>query len=137
MSITTNKQIVQRFHTELWAGNWTVIDELWSADAQGGIGNPQEMKEFVSWVRSITPDLSFRVEELIGEGDKVVMRWQMSGTNIGSDIAPDGQPMPPTGEPFTYTGITINQIADGKIISDVFENSWMTMLSEMGRLKPA
>lgn len=79
------------------------------------------------------PDCKLTIAEMIGEGDKVVMRWQMSGTNLGPDQAPDGTPMPPTGKPFTYTGITINQVANGKIVADVYENSWTTMLIQMGR----
>lgn len=133
MSVEENKRIVQRFHTELWAGNADVIDELLSAEFQSGMGDPQEIKATVSWVRSVVPDCKLTIEEIIAEGDKVVIRWKMSGTNLGPDQAPDGTPMPPTGKSFTYTGITINQLANGKIISDVYENSWTTMLIQMGR----
>lgn len=133
MSIEENKKIVRRFHTELWAGNVAVVDELLSAEFQSGMGQPQAIKATVSWVRSVVPDCTLTIAEMIAEGDKVVMRWQMSGTNQGPDQAPDGTPMPPTGKPFTYTGITINQVANGKIVADVYENSWTTMLIQMGR----
>ena len=133
MSVEENKKIVRRFHSELWAGNVAVVDELLSAEFQSGMGRPQEIKAAVSWVRSVVPDCKLSVDEMIAEGDKVVMRWQMSGTNLGPDQAPDGTPMPPTGQPFTYTGITINQVANGKIVADVYENSWTTMLIQMGR----
>lgn len=133
MSVAENKRIVQRFHTELWAGNIAVVDELLSAEFQSGMGQPQAIKDTIAWVRSVVPDCKLTVEEMIAEGDKVVMRWQMSGTNLGPDHAPDGTPMPPTGKPFTYTGITINQVVNGKIVADVYENSWTTMLIKMGQ----
>lgn len=133
MSVEENKRIVRRFHTELWAGNRAVVDELLSAEFQSGMGRPEAIKSTVSWVLSVVPDCKLSVEEMIAEGDKVVMRWQMSGTNLGSDHAPDGTPMPPTGKPFAYTGITINQVANGKIVSDIYENSWTNMLIQMGR----
>ncbi len=133
MSIEENKKIVQRFHTELWAGNVAIVDELLSAELESGMGRPQEIKATASWVRSVVPDCKLTIEELLAEGDKVVMRWKMSGTNRGPDQAPDGTPMPPTGKAFTYTGITINQVTNGKIVSDVYENSWTTMLIKMGR----
>ncbi len=133
MSVEENKRIVRRFHTELWAGNAAVIDELLSAEFHSGMGRPQEIKATMSWVRSVVPDCKLSIEEMIAEGDKVVMRWKMSGTNLGPDQAPNGAPLPPTGKPFTYTGITINQVMNGKIVSDVYENGWTTMLIQMGR----
>jgi hypothetical protein len=30
------------------------------------------------------------------------------------------------------TGITINQVANGQIVSDVYENSWANSMIEMG-----
>jgi len=101
------------------------------------MGSLAKIKATVSGALSMVPDLKFSIEEMIAEGDKVVMRWKMSGTNTGPDKAPDGMPMPPTDQPFTYTGITINQVAQGMIISDVFENGWMNMLIQMGRITTA
>jgi predicted ester cyclase len=111
-----------------------VIDELLPAEFNTGIGRPQEIKSAISWWLSVVPDSRLSIEELIAEGDKVVMRWTVSGTNQGPDRAPDGAPMPPTGKSFTYTGITINQVMNGKIVADVYENGWANMLIQMGRI---
>ncbi len=134
MSIEENKQIVRRYHTELWAGNMAVADQLLAPDSTSGMGTPEQIKAAVSSSLAVIPDLKFQIEEMIAEGDKVVMRWQMRGTNTGPDTAADGRLMPPTGQPFTFTGITINQVQDGKIIADVFENGWMNMLLQTGRI---
>lgn len=48
MSVEENKRIVQRFHTELWAGNVAVVDELLSAEFQSGMGQPQEIKATIA-----------------------------------------------------------------------------------------
>ncbi len=78
MSIEANKKIVQRFHTELWAGNLAVVDELLSLEIKSGMGSREEIKAAASWSRSVVPDLKFSIEELIAEGDKVVLRWKMT-----------------------------------------------------------
>ena len=110
MSIEANKEIVRRFHTELWSGNLAIVDELLSPHATSAMGDDDTIKATVAGARSIVADLTFRIEELIAEGDKVVMRWQIRGVNTGPAQLPDGTPLPPTGQPFTYTGITINGV---------------------------
>lgn len=131
MSVEQNKAIVRRFHTELWAGNVAVVDELLAPDFQGGMGKAEEIKASAMGARVVIDNIKLEILDLIGEGDKVVMRWRLSGVNNGPSPSPEGWPMPPTGKSFAYTGITINEVHNGKIISDVFENSWYAMLQEM------
>jgi len=130
MTVEANKHIVRRFHTELWAGHLAVVDELLAPDAHSRLGTPQEIKEFVAKVRSRFPDLQYQIEELIAENDKVVVRWRSSGTYQGPQPASDGNPMPPVGKLFTMTGITINQVTNGQIVSDDFQNNWTDRLIE-------
>ena len=99
-------------------------------DVHSGLGTPHEIKAFVAQVRSSFPDLQFQIEELIAENDKVVVRWRSIGTYQGPQPASDGNPMPPVGKLFTMTGITINQVTNGQIVSDVYENSWTDRLIE-------
>jgi hypothetical protein len=80
MAIEANKEIVRRFHTELWAGNLAVVDELLPPNLPSAMGTPEGIKETVAGTRSVYPDLHFQIEELIAEHDKVVMRWRISGT---------------------------------------------------------
>lgn len=136
MSTEANKAIVRRYHHGLWSGDFTVIDELLPSGYNSGMGQPEEIKASVVGALAIVPDLKLVIHELIGEGDKVVTRWTMSGTNQGPARLPDGTPLPPPGQPYSYTGITINQVVDGKIVSDVFENSWHEMLLRMGVTLP-
>jgi len=61
--------------------------------------------------RTAFPDLQFRVEDMVAEGEKVVSRLTMRGTHQG-----DFQGIPPTGKQMTVTGITIERIVDGKAV---------------------
>lgn len=134
MSVEENKKIIQRFHTELWSGNLAVVDELLAPEYNSKIGHPEEIKAGITWWLSCVPDCKLTIMDLIAEGDKVVMRWEIRGTNTSPNKAPNGVPMPPTGQPFVYTGITINQLLNGKIVTDIYENGWTDMLIKMGRI---
>jgi len=66
------------------------------------------------------PDLHLQIEDLIAEGDKVVMRATVTGTHRGEYMS-----LPPTGKPITYNEIFIWRLAGGQItemwgVVDVF-----------------
>jgi len=56
------------------------------------------------------PDLHLTIEDLIAEGDKVVMRASVTGTHRGEYMG-----VPPTGKSITYNEIFIWRFADGRI----------------------
>jgi steroid delta-isomerase-like uncharacterized protein len=56
------------------------------------------------------PDLHLTIEDLIAEGDKVVMRASVTGTHQGEYMG-----LPPTGKSITYNEIFIWRLADGRI----------------------
>lgn len=79
------------------------------------------------WVmddHSTFPDVHYAVEDLISEGDEVVVRWTASGTQR----APFG-PIPITSKLVTWSGIHIFLIKDGKL-----EKYWVEADS-LGRLR--
>jgi predicted ester cyclase len=61
--------------------------------------------------RQAFPDLDTTTEDLISEGDKVVVRWTTSGTHQGETEAFG----PATGNRMEIMGITIQRFEDGKI----------------------
>jgi steroid delta-isomerase-like uncharacterized protein len=71
----------------------------------------QAAKHFAASYRRAFPDLLTTVEDLLGEGDKVVARWTMRGTHQG-EIEELG---PPTGKRIEATGISIYRVEGGKI----------------------
>ena len=65
-------------------------------------------------------DAHFTVEDMIAEGDKVVVRWTNSGTNTGDFLG-----IPATGRQYSIQGIDIYRLEDGKLaehwdVVDVF-----------------
>lgn len=67
------------------------------------------------------------LEELIAEGDKVVLRWSFQGTHLGLYRA-----IPATGNRVNYTGIDIYKIVDGQIVSLVRETDNLAVRQQLG-----
>ena len=65
---------------------------------------------------SAFPDMKATTEDIIAEGDKVVIRWTATGTHQGELMG-----IPASGRQVTWTGMTIYRFANGKIV----ENWWV------------
>ncbi len=62
------------------------------------------------------------VEEMIAEGDRVMVRWSTEGTHVGALAG-----LPPTGRHITNSGINIFRVAEGKIaeVWDMSDRLWL------------
>jgi steroid delta-isomerase-like uncharacterized protein len=132
MSTEQNKQIVRRWSEELWSmGQLYVADEIVApgyvrhdpgdpAPARGAAG----VKRLVTMMRAALPDLRITIEDVIAEGDKVVTRYRMHGTDRGGLFG-----RAPTGRPTHNTGMQIFRFSDGKIVE-----SW-SLRDDLGALR--
>ena len=125
-----NKMLISRAIEEMWnQGHFDVADEVLSSDFAGHSSmaetrGPEEAKQFFASLRAAFPDIHFTIEDQIAEGDKVVSRWRARATHTG-----EFQGIPPTGKAGEITGITINRLANGKVVE-----GW-TNLDELGLLQ--
>jgi len=114
-----NKILERRLIEEVWnQGNFAVVDELVAGDYLGHSSTPEAethgregYRQFYTGLRQAFPDLQVTVEDQIAEGDRVVTRWTAHGTHEG-----EFQGIPPTGNQGAITGITIDRIANGKVV---------------------
>jgi predicted ester cyclase len=67
------------------------------------------------------------VEDYLAEGDTVVSRWTGRGTHTG-----DLMGIAPTGEQVTVTGISIQRIANGKIVEAWSTYDMLGMFQQLG-----
>ena len=118
MSLEDNKAIARRYQEEVWGkGNLDLIDELVAPDfVDHGLPATMDLgfagaRQAVQGALDAFPDGQWTVEDLIAEGDKVVVRWKMQATHEHPfrGIAPGGKPV-------TINGITILRLVDGKIV---------------------
>ena len=76
------------------------------------VGREETMQDMARFFTAF-PDWQTIIEDIIAEGDRVVVRRTVHGTHKG-DIP--GIPMPPTGKRVTHTVWEIFRIAAGKIV---------------------
>ena len=119
------KQLINRFVEELWnQRRLEVADAIFAKDCvthqlRSGVPTdavprgPEAIKEHVaSWVTSF-PDLRFSIEQMLGEGDRVVMQLLMEGTHQGEWMG-----IPASGKKMQIRMITVHRVVHGKIVED-------------------
>jgi len=135
MSIEANKEIVRRYQ-EIYNSNQldrlseVLSEDLLTPKIMPGI--PQGMegaKVAHQMMVAGFPDYQTVIDELIAEGDKVVARITMAGTNTGTFMG-----IPPTGKFISFTGIYIARIANGKIVEHWGEEDGVSLLGQLGVL---
>jgi steroid delta-isomerase-like uncharacterized protein len=109
------------------------IDELVATDyIHHDVLSPDQQgidayKQFVHRYRNAFPDIHFKIEDEIADGDTVVIRWTVTGTHNG-----DLPGLPRTGKAISVTGITIARLSDGKFVEAW--NNWdaLGMMQQLG-----
>lgn len=129
------KEVVRRFYQEAWnERNLEVIDELVSQshaligpNVSGPAVGPAAYKTQIASFVVGFPDLRFIVEDTICELDKIVASWTITGTHGGEFLG-----IAPTHKKVSVPGITIHQIANGKILDSYAAWDRIGLLQQLG-----
>ncbi len=107
MSAQENKAVVQQFWDEWNRGNmdgmFNLIDrqKVMDHSLPPGFGTDfQAISQAIGMYHQAFPGMQSKIEDLIAEGDKVVVRLTFTGTNKGELMG-----MPATGKTITNTGL--------------------------------
>jgi steroid delta-isomerase-like uncharacterized protein len=130
-----NKDISRRLAEAVSKGDVEVIDELVAEDIVNKDPSlPPEIPQGREGVKMLSqgyvnafPDMDYRIEDTIAEGDKVVIVWSASGTHQGELMG-----IPPTGKQARTSGITIDRIKDGKVVETVTHWDNLGLLQQLG-----
>ena len=112
-----NKELLRRFYKEVYVDwNMSLVDEVVSSqfvshDWSEGLAGPQAFRDYYSALRSAVPDARYEVDDLIAEGDRVVVRWRLLGTHKGAFRG-----LAPTGRAIVLKGVAIYRVEDGKLL---------------------
>ena len=129
-----NKAVVRRL-LDVWEqGNIDLIDELVAPDyvnhnpaTPEQPTGPEGLKGAVTMFRSAIPDLKMVVEDMIAEGDKVVLRYTLEGTNEGELFG-----IPSTGQQLSIKSITVERVSDGRIRDHWRVTDTLDMMQQLG-----
>jgi predicted ester cyclase len=133
-----NKALVRRFYKEVYVDwNMALVDEVvsprftshdWPEDGPGG---PLAFRDYYAAIRAAVPDARYEVDDLIAEGDRVVVRWRLLGTHEG-----DFGGIAPTGKAIALKGIAIYRLDSGMLMERWVVSDLHGLLEEIGRSSP-
>jgi predicted SnoaL-like aldol condensation-catalyzing enzyme len=119
--LEANKALARRYHDEIFEqGNLAAADAILTPDFvwhappdQEFVVGPEAVKQIATEVRAyFGDDLMLSDDDVIAEGDRVVIRWTLTGT-----VQTESGPVP-----VIYTGIDIFRIQDGKL-AELWQNT--------------
>lgn len=127
-----NKQVVEKLYEQAFnKKNLDLVPELIAEDYVGAQGErgPQGFQATFVLLFKAFPDIHYEIEDLLAEGDKVVIRWRWQGTHSGNF-----REYPPTGKTITNNGMAIFQLRDYKIIKAVVQTDRLAFLQDLGAI---
>jgi predicted ester cyclase len=93
------------------------VDHVNAVDLHGHEG----IRKSTDLYRTLFDDLQIRVVDQISEGDRVVSRWTMTGSNRG--------------RPVELSGITISRMGSGRIVEDWTALDSLELLRQLGLVR--
>ncbi len=135
MSARRNEKVVRSYYEDvLNDGRVDLIDELAVTayrehDPLPGQGEGRDgLKDRVTMLRvGLSP--RFTLDDVICDGDKVVVRWTNDGTHVSNFAG-----IPATGKSFSIAGIDIHRLQDGKLAEHWHVIDQLAMLQQLGLL---
>jgi predicted ester cyclase len=115
VSAEINKAVARRLYEEaITQQRPEVLQEIIAADAIDETGGATGREGFYQHLRRINDSVGnvrATVTDLVAEGDRVVVFWQMEGVHLGPLFG-----VPPAGRPFSGRSISLISFRDGQII---------------------
>jgi predicted ester cyclase len=135
-----NRALVQRYLEEVLSrGRLDHLDQMVApgyVDSSTGAGDaergPALVRAAQGRVRSLFSDISYNVDQLIAEGDKVVARYTVRATYRPQDPETRAQAPSAVGKEAMVAGITIFRIAGDRIAESWTINDQLAMFEQLG-----
>ena len=138
MSLESNKAVVRKWIEQGWnKHNIAIIDETYAPSFVQHGGGPdvtsaEGLKTFVADYLKAFPDLTFTIDDLVAEGDRVVWRFVGTATHNGPLMG-----IPASGRKAAVPGIVVFRVANDRIAEAWLNLDVMTMLQQIGAMPVA
>ena len=124
MSTEDNKTFIRRYFEAISGKDKaTAVVDRYVTD--------EELKHHIAFYEAAFPNYEFIAEDMIAEGDKVVVRSTFRGTHKG-----DLMGIAPTGKQVTMPLILIYRLADDKIVEHWMQADALGMMQQLGVIPP-
>ena len=114
-------------------GNLDLLDELIDdkfvehEEMPGMPSDKEAPRAFVTMMRAGFPDLQATIEDIVQEGETIVVRARMSGTHKGEFMG-----IPATGNKVDFAFFDMVRFADGKAVEHWGVTDTMAMMQQLG-----
>jgi steroid delta-isomerase-like uncharacterized protein len=129
MSLEQNKAIARRFVEDLLGkGDYALFSELTINDyADHNLPSGITPLQSISAFRAGFPEARFIVEDVIAEGDRVVVRYTVEATHTGNFYG-----IPATGKAISMSGISIYRLTGGKLAEAWVQYDQLGLMQQIG-----
>lgn len=135
---TEHREVIERYLEGFNEQDPTALPEVVTEDIVvhgliGVDGDVHGVDEYAEWATSMLsglPDADIEIDEYLEVGNKVTVRWTVTGTHRNDLFG-----LPPTGESFEITGLAIFRIEDGKIAEKWYQQDDLGMLQQTGAVE--
>lgn len=127
--IEENKSVVRKIYEQALNRRNLVLLQDVIAREYVGIGSGTGVAAFEAAVTAVIralPDAQWHIEELIGEGNKVYVRWKFQGTHNGPF-----QTLAATGRAVVNDGMAVYELKDGKVIAATVYTDRLSFLQQL------
>ena len=137
MSVEENKAVIRRHVEEVFnRGDLSVADEIISADyvfrgAFAEYTGPEGFKQLVTTTRTAFPDIHYVIDDMVGEGDILAVRYTATGTFKGELAG-----ISPTNKRFTRSEAIFYRFKDGKEAEAIPFSDMLTLYQQLGISPP-
>lgn len=133
MSSDENKAVMRRFIEEVFnEKRLDRVDALVAEDyvdhgaLPGQAPGREGAKQRWAMFNAAIPDMRTTIEDMVAEGDTVVVRYTVEGTHQGELLG-----MPPTGKRLRFSGINITRMAGGKLAEHWAEMDTLGLMQQL------
>ena len=134
-----NKRVMLRFTEFINSASEKLAEELIAPNAvfhvpgrAEPVRGPAGYLEIIAMMRSGFPDVQWRLEETIVEGDRVAARFTMSGTHEGAFFG-----VPPTGRAIKVQAMNFYRLSGGKFVEERGQPDLLSLLQQIGAVPGA
>jgi steroid delta-isomerase-like uncharacterized protein len=136
-----NRLVIRSFFEDVWnQRKLEIADEIFDSDCRtfqlrsgapvtSTPRGPENIKKHIAEWLAAFPDLTFTIEQMIAEGDRVSTLLVMDGTHAGEWLG-----IPPNGKRISIRMMTVHRLRNGKIIEDWVIVESLGFFQQMGIL---
>jgi len=135
--LTGNERVVEAFlqdvineHNGDHAINYLNPDMQWSGGTVGTVTGSANVAGLFASVVAAFPDAHITINDIFAQGDQVVVRVVVSGTQEGPILG-----IPASGRFVQWDGVDVYRLSDGKISNIWAGDDWTAILNDTGTYK--